>query len=264
MKKITSLSLGFAFLTMSYTGIMLYFVPKGKIAYWADWHIFGLSKTQYGEIHTTSMLVFLFFGILHIYYNWKPILSYLKNKERKISFTKKEFLVAFGLNFLFVFGTLYMIQPFKGFLNLQESIKESWAQEYGEPPFGHAEETKLKVFCKKMGIDYTQASEILTSNGIAFQAQESLLLIGQNNNMSPSSVYKLIAKNRSKEKDDIPSKLGRKTLQELSDMKKIDLNHALAVLKLKGVSDINAQSKIKNIADVLNITPVDLYKLLKE
>ena len=98
MKKITSLTLALSFLTMTFTGLILYIVPKGKIAYWADWHIFGLSKGEYGDIHTTSMVVFIFFGGLHIYYNWKPIMSYMKNSSHKVSFTKKEFLLALSIN----------------------------------------------------------------------------------------------------------------------------------------------------------------------
>lgn len=264
MRKITSLSLGFAFLIMAYTGIMLYFVPKGKVAYWSDWHLFGLSKTQYGEIHTTSMVTFLLFGILHIYYNWKPIVSYLKNKQKKISFTKKEFLIAFGLNLLFVVGTLYMIQPFKAFLDLEENIKNSWVKEYGEPPYGHAEESKLKNFCKKMGMEYDVVSKTLTANKIVFQADETLLSIAQHNNMTPSGVYKLIAPNAGvKTKlDGVPSSLGKKTLQELSDMKKIDLQKSLTLLHAKGLSDITAESSIKSIANELNLMPTDVYKLL--
>jgi len=192
MKKITSLSLGFSFLIMSLTGIMLYFVPKGKIAYWADWHMFGLSKSQYGEIHTTSMLTFLFFATFHIYYNWKPIMSYMKDKNKKISFTKKEFLIAFGINALFVVGTLYMVQPFKGFLDIQDGVKKYWAEKYSKPPYGHAEETKLKKFCKNMDLDYNDASAVLKEKGIKFKANETLLSIGKNNNMSPSEIYELI------------------------------------------------------------------------
>lgn len=83
VKKITSLSLGISFLIMTYTGIMLFLCPHGRVAYWSDWHLFGLNKDQYGELHTTSMIVFVLFGILHIFYNWKPILSYLKDKSKK-------------------------------------------------------------------------------------------------------------------------------------------------------------------------------------
>lgn len=267
MKKITSLSLGFAFLIMGYTGVILYFVPKGKVAYWADWHLFGLTKTQYGEIHTTSMVTFLFFGIFHIYYNWKPIVSYLKDKQKKVSFTKKEFLIAFGLNLIFVLGTLFMLQPFKAFLDLQSDIKDGWTTEYGEPPYGHAEETQLKVFCMKMGIDYGVASEILTTQGIVFKAEDSLLFIGKKNNISPNDIYKLIDAKKAPlttKRTGVPSSLGRKTLQELSDMKKIDLEKSITLLSAKGLSDIGKESKIKNIADELGVKPIDAYKLLTD
>ena len=83
MKKVTSLSLGFSFLIMSYTGVILYIAPHGRIAKWIDWHFLGLDKTQYQELHITSMVTFLVFGILHIYYNWKPIISYMKDSTKE-------------------------------------------------------------------------------------------------------------------------------------------------------------------------------------
>jgi hypothetical protein len=126
MRKITSLSLGFSFLIMSFTGIVLYIAPSGRVSRWLDWHLFGLDKIQYQELHTTSMVIFLIFGILHIYYNWKSIVNYMKDSSKKISFTKKEFLIAFILNVLFVIGTLTLIQPFKGFIDLGNNIKNSW------------------------------------------------------------------------------------------------------------------------------------------
>lgn len=267
IKKLTSLSLGFSFLIMSYTGIMLYFVPKGKVAYWSDWHLFGLSKTQYGDIHTTSMLTFLFFGVLHIYYNWKPIVSYIKDKNKKISFSKAEFLFAFGLNIFFVVGTLYTIEPFKAYLDLEDNIKSYWAQEYGEPPYGHAEETKLKTFCKKMGIDYTKASKLLDENSITYKPNESLLDIAKENHTSPKALFEIISKaqksaTQSIDYASIPSSLGRRTLAELSSMGKIDLESTLALLRKKGLKSVTKEDRIKNIADELGVMPIDLYSII--
>ncbi|MEA1955545.1 MAG: DUF4405 domain-containing protein [Campylobacterota bacterium] len=264
LKKISSLSLGFSFLIMSYTGVILFFVPKGKIAYWVDWHLFGLTKSQYGEIHTTSMLVFLLFGILHIYFNFKPIVSYLKDKNKKVSFTKKEFLIALGINVFFVVGTLYMVQPFKAYLDLGESIKDYWAKEYGEPPYGHAEETKLKDFCRKMDIDYDEANKILLKNGFVFHANQNLLSIAKQNRTSPAEIHNLISVNSPKKDSSIPSNLGRKTLEKLADMKKIDLDKSLILLKSKGLKNISENSKIRNIADELGVTPLNVYNLLVE
>jgi hypothetical protein len=124
-----------------------------------------------------------------------------------------------------------------------------------------------------MGLDYDEVSKTLTSNSIEFDEDDSLATIAKKNKQNPSSIYKLIAKETAakktltntptKEKTDIPSSLGRKTLQELSDMQKIDLQKSISLLKEKGLADINAQSKIKNIADELSIMPIDVYKLLR-
>ncbi|MCH9813051.1 MAG: DUF4405 domain-containing protein [Epsilonproteobacteria bacterium] len=264
MKKITSLSLGLAFLIMSYTGIMLFLCPHGRVAYWSDWHLLGLSKTQYGELHTTSMLTFLFFGLLHIYYNWKPIISYLKDSTKKVSFTKKEFLIAFSLNLLFIVGTLFMIQPFKGFLDLGERIKDGWTQQYGEPPYGHAEETKLFVFCKKMDIDLERAKAILTDKQINFKETQSLKTIANNNNLTPNEIYTLIKEDKIEKPEGVPSQLGRKTLQELSNLQKIELQKAIVILQERELTDINPKSRIKNIADELDLKPLEVYQLISQ
>ena len=123
LKKITSLTLGISFLIMTYTGIMLFIAPHGRVAYWSNWHFLGLTKNQYGDLHTTSMILFMLSAILHIYYNWKPLVSYLKNSAKKITFTRKEFLIALSINSIFIIGTIYLIQPFQAYLEFEESIK---------------------------------------------------------------------------------------------------------------------------------------------
>ncbi len=265
MKKISSLTLGISFLIMSYTWVILFIVPHGRVAYWANWHLFGLSKGQYGELHTTSMLVFLIFASLHIYYNWKPILSYLKDKTKKVTFTKKEFLIALLINVIFVVGTLVQVQPFKGFLSMGEKIKGNWTKKYGEPPYGHAEETKLRVFCRKMGINLNDAKEILENNNIIFKENETLKTIGINNFIAPSKVYQMIKPEGSNLNGvDGISNMGRKTLQDLSDMKKIDLSHAIKVIKSKGLHDVESDRRLKHIADELDVTPFEVYELISE
>jgi len=265
MKKITSLSLGFSFLIMAYTGIMLFIVPHGRVAYWSDWHLLGLSKSQYGDLHTTSMVTFLLFAMLHIYYNWKPLMSYMKNTSKKISFTKKEFLIALSLNLLFVIGTLTMVPPFKTFLDFGESIKEGWTQEYGEPPYGHAEETKLNIFCKKMSIDLSEAKKALDGKGMLYKDTDSLKTIARANGVSPNVVFSIIKpKSLNTKRKGVPSSLGRKTLQELDDMGKIDIKKAMKTLNAKGLSDVTKNSKMKNIADELDISPIELYKELSK
>ena len=263
MKKITSLSLGLSFLIMTYTGIMLFLCPHGRVAYWSDWHLFGLSKNQYGEIHTTSMVTMLLFGILHIYYNWKLIWRYVKGKRNFFSFTTKEFLIALSINLFIVIGTLNFMHPFEDFLNFEERLKDHWAAQYGEPPYGHAEQTKLKVFCKKMNVDLEYAKKEFTRNKINFKENDTLLVIAKNNDLSPSDVYGMMKSGSKNNLKDIPSRLGRKTLGKLEKLGKIDLNRSLRILKSKGLDDVSKDSRIKDIADELNTTPYKIYKMIK-
>jgi hypothetical protein len=186
---------------MGFTGIVLYIVPHGRIARWMDWHLFGLDKTQYQALHTTSMILFLAFGILHIYYNWKPIVNYMKNSTQKISFTKKEFLIALFLNLFFVVGTLFQIQPFKGFLDLGESIKSSWAEKINDnevkimPPPERLNRRTLRELSDMGNIDLNKAVKILEARGLDnIDPETRIKEISEQLNMDKTEVYKLLTR----------------------------------------------------------------------
>jgi len=192
-RSFTSLLISFSFLIMTYTGIMLFIVPQGKIAYWTNWELFGLSKTQYGNLHVTFMVLFLVGMFFHIFLNWSLLIKYLKNKEHKISFLTKEFLLAFLLSATFIIGTLYQKAPFSTFLDLQDDIKESWVNENTIPPYGHAELSSLKSLCKKSYINLEKAIRTLEKNGIkGVKANKQIGLIAKENNLAPSDIYNMI------------------------------------------------------------------------
>lgn len=267
-EKTVSLTLAFSFLVMSFSGIMLYIVPKGKIAYWADWEMFGLTKTDCGNIHITSMFLFLVAAIWHIYYNWKPLISYIKNEAKEITIFKKELLIAFFINLFFVAATLYELQPIQSLVDINEDIKYYWEKEYGTPPYNHAEESSLKSFTKRMGIELDAAVAALKEKNITLESPEQMLKdIAKKNALSPQQIYEII---KPKESSDTPKTshtsdvpfLGQKTLQELADMGKIDLKKSLHYIRAKGF-EATSQSKMREAADALGTTPFPLYGELK-
>jgi hypothetical protein len=267
VKKVTSLTLAFSFLVMSYTGIMLFIVPQGKVAYWTNWTLLGLSKEQYGAIHSTSMVVFLLFGILHVYYNWKPIVSYLKTKTSGTLFSSKEFFIALLINIAFVSGTLAEVKPFSSFMAMGEKIKDNWAKSMGEPPYGHAEESSLKALCKNIDVDLEEAINLLAQKGIKIQSpMQTLKAIAQEQKMSPSEIYEIIKPKGAQPKQTqstIPN-LGRKTLQELSSMQKISLQKSIEYLKSQGVLEVSEESKMKSLSGSLDMTPMELLEVLEK
>lgn len=268
IKKIISLTLAFSFLVMSLTGIMLYIVPKGRVAYWANWELLGLTKTQYGNIHITSMILFLVVAIWHIYYNWKPLISYIKNSAKKISLFKKELLIALALNVLFVGGTLMGIQPFQTVIDINDGIKEYWEEEYGSPPYGHAEESSLKSFSRRIGVDAQEAIALLEAKGYVVETQtQTLKEIGEKNNIPPKVIYDTIKPKEgtvtAKKTVDVEvTFLGRRTLEELAGMDKINLEKSLRFLEEKK-ANATPKSRMKDAADELGTTPYELFEQLK-
>ncbi|MGD9014349.1 MAG: DUF4405 domain-containing protein, partial [Desulfobacterales bacterium] len=97
IRRVTSLTALLSFMLLFITIIVLYIVPQGRVAYWADWRLWGLTKSQWGNIHINVGLLFLLSIFLHIYYNWKALLNYLKDKAKNLKVLTREFNVALVL-----------------------------------------------------------------------------------------------------------------------------------------------------------------------
>ncbi len=272
IRRFVSLTLLLSFVVMSFTGIMLFIVPKGRVANWVHWRMFGLTKTQYGDIHTTTMILFLILVVWHIVLNWKPMINYIKG-----AFVR-EFLYAFVLVSTFVVGTLAMVPPFSSFVNLGNSIKGHWARRYGAPPYGHAEESTLGKFCSYVGIEPSKALELLRSKGIKVKGlSETLNDIARRNSITPQMIYLILKHSPSGSSSGwgqggfhgsydlrvsgVPQFLGRRTLGELDAMGKIKLEVVVKFLKKRGVK-ADKNSMIRDIAKQLGVTPVELYEEL--
>jgi len=263
-KKAVSLTLALSFLVMSYTGIMLFVTPKGKIAYWTDWTLLGLSKTQYTDLHVTSMFVLLVFGVWHIYYNWKPLTSYLKNSLHRITPLKKEFLFAFALNLFVVVGTLLHVTPMQSIVDLNSAIKNYWERQNGAPPFGHAEEATLAMLAPVSGTNAPAAMKRLRTEGIAVEnAEQTLQQIADHNGITAQQVYDTIAPAQKSAATTPGSGMGRRTLSELSDSGQFDLDDTVNYLKVKGF-DATPQSTMREAASALGTTPYTLFETLKQ
>lgn len=190
IRRITSLTALFAFIVITFTSVILYIIPHGRIAYWSDWHLFGLSKEEWGSIHTNLGLLFLLSLFLHLYYNWKTIFFYLQDKTKQIKVFTGEFNVAFIIAAVFIIGTHLMLPPFSWVLNAGEHIKNQATTKYGEPPYGHAELSSVKTFAEKMGFKLDESVDHLILSGIKFESvNQTLKEIASANKISPKQIY---------------------------------------------------------------------------
>ena len=66
MRKTTSLTALLSFILLMITIVVLYIVPQGRVAYWADWHLWEMGKEKWGNLHINFGLLFLLSVFLHV------------------------------------------------------------------------------------------------------------------------------------------------------------------------------------------------------
>lgn len=153
IRRVVSLISALSFIVIIVTSVVLYIVPKGRATCWANWHLWGLTKEQWGGIHINVGILFILSLGFHIYYNWKPMMTYLKDNARHLKIFTKEFNLALVIILVFIVGTYIQIPPFSSILEIRGGIKGTYAQKHGEPTYGHAELSSLKTFSQKIWRD---------------------------------------------------------------------------------------------------------------
>lgn len=249
--------------------IVLYIAPQGRIAYWADWRFWGLTKTEWANQHIIIGVLFLLAILLHIYYNWKPIVAYLKNKARQLKIFTREFNIALIFVIVCTIGAYVDVAPFNWVLDFSESIKEPAAKEYGNPPYGRTELSSLKTFTSKVGLELTGSIERLKKAGIRLEdGQHTLLKIAKVNKISPQQLYLTMKPSRQDTGTaglpDVPKAgLGKLTLSDLCQEYQLNLSEVMKMLKEKKIT-VSPTMKIKEIAEQSDLKPTELYETIKK
>lgn len=269
LRKITSLTIFLSFLLLITTSIVLYIVPHGRIAYWSDWRFLGLTKTLWGDIHINLGVLFLVSGLLHLYYNWKPMVTYMKNKKRELKIFTLDFNIALAVTLIVTFGTLLHIPPMSTILNVSASFKDAGTQKYGEPPYGHAELSSLRLFAKRTDLDLDVIKQQLQKSDMAFDDESwTLLDIARANNCTPKDVYiAMLPPQTTTETKMFPDQpfpgIGRMRLKDICTQYNLNTEKIINGL---GARQINAEpdQTIKEIARAKGMEPQALFEIIHE
>jgi hypothetical protein len=271
IRKTTSLTLILSFALLVLTSLVLYVVPEGRVAYWSDWRWLGLSKTQWGDIHTNSGFLFLAAGLIHLWYNWKAIMSYLRNRARQMRIVTPAFIAALLLNLIVLGGTLLHLPPFSSILEFGRSFKEAAAVKYGEPPYGHAERSSLALFAKRTELDLASVKAGLKKAGINFSSDtQTILDIAKANHITPKTVFDAMQMSKANTSITTPSLpeqpfpgMGRMTLKEFCIQFGLDQERIISILVAKGIKAA-PEKTFKEIAGEHGTDPHTLFALIHE
>ncbi|NDY58997.1 DUF4405 domain-containing protein [Desulfovibrio sulfodismutans] len=264
LRKTVSLLLTFSGVFVLLTSVVLYIEPEGRVAYWADWKLLGLDKPQWGDLHVTTGFLFLVALMLHVWLNWKPILSYMKNKARELTGINAANLTALAVTLYVVIGTLFALPPMQQVLELGSAIKDSHVETYGNPPYGHAELSTLERFAAFMKMDPEKALMALREKG--FKAESSKMTLrdmADANGVTPKALYEAMSDATTPELPDIaPEGTGKLRLGDLCKQFGLDAQAAVKGLAATNIK-ASADQTMKEIASANNLSPTEVYQALR-
>lgn len=272
-----SLTILLSAIISAFTGIVLYFVPQGRVARWILWDFLGMGKDAWGGIHTLSSYLFLIFFVFHVLNNLTSIKNYLVKKSGGIN-QGPQLLAAIIISVVIFVSGAFSLYPLHYVMEFGEYLKGmAVSSPDDEPPFGHAEEVPLASFCRKMDIDVSKAMTLLRENGIKIENKEKTLAeVAIENKTSPLDIYLMIkelevlpvvtpvsdASGNSEASDEEvwtvekvekvfnQAGQGRKTVEDVAKQLNIPVEKALKRLAAKGI-EAKASDTLKDLKGIL-------------
>jgi hypothetical protein len=237
------------------SGIVLYIMPHGRVAYFTGWTFLGIDKDGWDNIHIIFGFLMVIVAVWHILINWKVMKKYLMQRES---------VFALLITAVITIGTVANIQPFKSVGDLEEMIKNSWDVNKKAISIAHAELLSLKEFCLRLNINLNQAVSKLKAMGYKFSVNESLKVIAKNNNTTPADIYMILKQPSGNTFQTVPAAgYGRMTLEEVCRKENIDIRVCLQKLKHKGIN-AKPQQTLREIAFPNGYTPVEIIDIIKK
>jgi biotin operon repressor len=267
VRRFVSLCLFFTLIAMTISGIVLYIMPHGRVAYWTGWRFLGLDKDQWDNLHTVFGFLMVFFGIWHVVLNWSSIVNYIKGKVS--SLPSKEFWLSAVVAAVVTIGTIANVPPFSFVPEFGEKIKNMWEKPKIEPPAPHAELIPLKKVAKLLGISPEEALKTLKERGIKVTSpEEKLKDIAAKNGITPARIYEILlsaspAKQKKMSSTFQPgSGIGRMTLREVCQKLGIPVNKCVEKLKRHGIK-ATPDKTLREIAFSQGRYPYEIVEILE-
>ncbi len=168
------------------------------------------------------------------------------------------------ITILFTAGTLALWPPFSSILDVGQYFKDQASDRYGEPPYGHAELSSLKLFAQRTGEDVDKMQQRLQNAGIRFKSvEESILEIAQANGLTAKELD-AVARPQSKGSGSQslpqlpPGGIGRVLVKDLYDRYGLDEGAMAQELSRQGI-ELDGEQSVKENAARLGQDPHSLY-----
>lgn len=189
-----SLLTALSFIALSFTGVILYVAPSGRLANLREWSVWTLSREQWVGLHLSFSVVFLITAILHLWLNRKAFFNYLKLKTKAAGGLRWELPIVLIAACLIVWGTLTPVEPITSLLKWRQHFYKETAvgQNEGEAKIAGMGQLTLEAYCREIGLNTDRAIAALKQDGIIADKNQTLRSIADRNSIHPSRVRRVI------------------------------------------------------------------------
>jgi hypothetical protein len=182
---------GFAALLVS--GGVLFLSPPGRIANWTQWEILGLTKRAWSDVHIAFSALFLVVGVVHLAFNWRPLLQHLGARWSSRRVFRPEWLAAALVALGLFTATRAHWPPVSSLIAWSERLRESWDVSGDRAPIPHAELLSLRELSSQAGTGLDDAIHRLEAAGIRpVSADSQVQTIADAAHVTPARIYELI------------------------------------------------------------------------
>ncbi|HRR92856.1 MAG TPA: DUF4405 domain-containing protein [Bacteroidales bacterium] len=269
LRSFTSFSLLFSTIIMSWSGIILYIAPAGRVANWTNWQLMLFTKAEWQAMHTIFSYLFFILFVIHLFFvNWKAFLTYIKSKIKTGLNRKWELAAATLITVVFFIGTLRSWVPFGPVMDFGEKVKASWEKTYSNPPVAHMETFTLSQLRSTFpGVTPVEMLKVLNdSNIVASDTTITLEKIAAENKIAPIRIYEVLSSvfnsSKTSQPQGAPAGVGKLTIKDVAARLGKDPSELIRILKEKGV-DATEEMTMRSAAEALSVSPHDIYGLFE-
>ncbi|MEI6891871.1 MAG: DUF4405 domain-containing protein [Pontiella sp.] len=204
LRRIIALTALLSFIMLACTSTFIYLAPHGLDS--NNWTTLGVAKHKWMALQTDLGLLFIAAGLMHLLFNIKSLMSYLKNKQGEIKIFNINVNIALLITLWAIVSSLFSLPPFsavqhnKPHRGIQESFptkEKVAAPEHTpkslppKPPLFYSGRS-LERLSGTYEMNLPHILRGLHKIGIETREEWTFKQIAEHNDMEPKSVYEAV------------------------------------------------------------------------
>lgn len=117
---------GFSFVIMTISGLLLIIAPRGSTANRLDWHMLGLTRSGWEAVHLATSSAFILFGVWHTVLHWPIIKGFVLGTPMHPSGHRREGWAVFVIVLVLLLSAILNFPPASWLVELNEYFKKEY------------------------------------------------------------------------------------------------------------------------------------------